>query len=133
MRHSIKPTIGISLDVELDGGSLLLNSCLQIGVCAFYHHAINPDPLIIDSWVLDTKEWSIQPQQGKVVDPNTMIFLQNQPGLLDYIQLNAQPIEQVIGEFCTWYADMSDRYDISIVVASPGMFCFFRSEMTNLC
>lgn len=121
---SIKPTIGISLDVELDGGSLLLNSCLQIGVCAFYHHVTNPNPYEVNSWVLDTREWSIHPQPTKSADPKTMAFLQKQPGLLDYIHRNAQHIEQVIGEFCTWYADMSERYDISIVVASPGKISF---------
>lgn len=115
-----KPTVGISIDVELDGSSLLLNSCIQIGVCAFYHHASNPDPYILDSWILDKREWSILPQANKVSDPATMIFLGEQPGLLEYIGKNAQDIGQVIGEFCQWYTDVSERYNLSIIVASPG-------------
>lgn len=126
----IKPTVGISIDVELSGPSLLKHSCLQIGAVVFYMHNQNPNPYIIDEWVVDKREWSLLPQEGKTHDPATMLWMLDQPGLMEYIEDNARDVHQCVGEFCQWYNDLSQRYKIDLIVSSPASVDY--AWITNL-
>lgn len=119
---SRRPAIAISIDVETTGPAVLKHSCRQLGAAAVYFHQKRPDGHNSQEWLIDTQCWAIRPQEGKVDDEKTVEFLYRQPGLMTEIEAKQVDVTEAIGDFCRWYHELSQRFNIVIIIASPASF-----------
>ena len=120
--RSRRPAIAISIDVETTGPAVLKHSCRQLGAAAVYFHQKHPDGYNSQEWLIDTRCWAIRPQEGKVDDEKTLAFLHRQGGLMLEIEANQVDVTEAIREFCQWYHELSERFNIAIIIASPASF-----------
>jgi hypothetical protein len=117
-----KQRVFISLDIEADGPSPATNSCLMLGFVVGLDNCIKP----IEgdySWIVETKEWCLEPQENRVSDPRCMKeFWSKNSDILNYIKQHAQPASTVIAEFISWFAELRTKYIITAWVARPGSY-----------
>ena len=112
----------ISLDIEADGPSPATNSCLMLGFVVGLDDG--EAPIEGDySWILETKEWCLEPQENCAPDARCMNeFWSKNTDVLSYIQQRAQPASTVIAEFISWFAELRQKYIITAWVARPGSY-----------
>jgi len=116
-----KTDVFISIDIEADGPAPTTNSCLELGFVVGLYHA---KPIRGDrSWILETRDWCLHPQPGRVEDARCMNeFWSKNQDVLKRIRENAVDASVAMREFSEWYKELCDRYNVIGWVARPASY-----------
>jgi hypothetical protein len=80
-------------------------------------------PRFCRPWILEEKEWCIEPQPGRTPDRRCVEdFWAKHPDILAYIEERARPAADVVREFIAWYAHLRRTYNVKAWVAKPASF-----------
>ena len=74
-------------------------------------------------WVVDQRGWCLAPQPNRAVDARTMAeFWSKNTELLRYINSNSARVETVMADIASWYAMITERYEVAHWACSPAAY-----------